>query len=80
MEVKTHTPRSRVRSLLPLSDTQMQLAARLGENYVLLLVIYDEAADRAVALHPFCNIASHLAAGTLRSAEGRFLLRVGEIL
>lgn len=44
---------------------------------MLLLVIYDEAADRAVALHPFRNIASHLAAGTLQSAEGRFVLKAG---
>lgn len=45
---------------------------------MLLLVIYDEAADRAVALHPFRNIASHLAAGTLQSAEGRFVLKAGD--
>lgn len=44
---------------------------------MLLLVIYDEAADRAVALHPFRNIASRLAAGTLQSAEGRFVLKAG---
>lgn len=74
LEIKTHTPRSRARSLLPLSDTQMRLAAGLGENYVLLLVIYDEAADQAVALHPFRNVVGHLADGTLRGAEGRFVL------
>ena len=44
------------------------------ENYVLLLVIYDEAADQAVALHPFRNVVGHLADGTLRGAEGRFVL------
>ena len=79
LEVKTHTPRSRVRALLPLSDTQMRLAARPGENYVLLLVIYDEAAEQVLSWHPFSNVAGHLAIGTLRSAEGRFVLRVGEI-
>ena len=31
-EAKTYTPRSQVRSLLPLSDTQMQLAASLGRT------------------------------------------------
>ena len=75
LEVKTHTPRSRARSLLPLSDTQMRLAAGLGKNYVLLLVIYDEALDQAVAMHPFRNVIGHLAEGTLRGAEGRFVLR-----
>lgn len=75
LEVKTHTPRSRSRSLLPLSDTQMRLAAGLGKNYVLLLVIYDEALDQAVAMHPFRNVIGHLAEGTLRGAEGRFVLR-----
>lgn len=79
LEVKTHTPRSCARSLLPLSDTQMRLAARLGERYVLLLVIYDETLDQAVALHPFRNVVGHLADGTLRGAEGRFVLRWGRI-
>lgn len=75
LEIKTHTPRSRARALLPLSDTQMRLAAGLGENYVLLLVIYDEALDQAVEMYPFRNVVGHLADGTLRGAEGRFVLR-----
>lgn len=78
LEVKTHTPRSQTRALLPLSDTQMRLAAGMGENYVLLLVIYDEALDQAVEMYPFRNIVGHLADGTLRGAEGRFVLRWGE--
>lgn len=78
LEVKTHTVRSRVRSLLPLSDTQMRMAARMGEDYILLLVIYDEALERAATLHPFRNVIGRLADGTLRGAEGRYLMRCGE--
>ena len=75
LEVKNHTRRSRVRSLLPLSDIQMRHAAGLGEQYILLLVIYDEASDRAMAMHPFRNVIGHLADGSLRGTEGRFVLQ-----
>lgn len=75
IEVKTHTPRSRTRSLLPLSDTQMRQAAGLGGQYVLLRVIYDEASDCAIALRSFRNVIEHLADGTLRGAEGRYVLK-----
>lgn len=75
LEIKTHTPRSQVRSLLPLSNAQMRQAACLGERYVLLLVIYDEALGRAVAMHSFQNVIERLADGTLGSAEGRYVLK-----
>lgn len=45
-----------MRSRLPLSETQMRLAARYGDAYILLLVIYDEERDEAVELRPFRNI------------------------
>ena len=75
LEVKTHTRWSKTRSLLPLSDTQMRQAADLGEHYILLLVIYDEALDQAAAIHPFQNVIGHLADGSLRGAEGRYILQ-----
>ncbi|MBD5083779.1 MAG: hypothetical protein HDT33_01600 [Clostridiales bacterium] len=74
LEVKTHTARSRVRSRLPLSDTQMRQAASLGRQYILLLVIYDEARGQAVEFCPFRDIPRQIAEGTLRSASGRFVL------
>jgi len=63
-----------MRSRLPLSETQMRLAARYGDAYILLLVIYDEERDEAVELRPFRNIPGQIGAGTLRSASGRFVL------
>lgn len=75
LEVKTHVPRSKVRSLLPLSDTQMRLAAGLGEHYILLLVIYDETSNQALAMHPYQNVIRHLADGSLRGVEGRYILQ-----
>ena len=75
LEVKTHVPHSKVRSLLPLSDTQMRLAAGLGDHYILLLVIYDETSDQALAMHPYQNVIRHLADGSLRGVEGRYVLQ-----
>lgn len=74
LEVKTHTPTSRVGSLLPLSNTQMRQAASLGGQYVLLRVVFDEKTNRAVRIESFRDVIGHLARGALRGAEGRFLL------
>lgn len=74
LEVKTHTPGSVVRSLLPLSNTQMQMAAAEGERYILLKVIYDEAQDRAVSMDAFSNVPALLGQGVLFNTEGRYLL------
>lgn len=74
MEVKTHTPGSRVRSRLPMSDAQMRQAAGLGDRYILLLVIYDETADAALELRPFRNVIAYMAEGGLYSAEGGYML------
>ena len=46
-----------------------------GERYILLLVIYDEASDRAADIYPFQNVIGHLADGSLRGAEGRYVLQ-----
>ena len=54
----------------------MRQAAGLGEHYILLLVIYDEASGRAAAMHPLQNVIRHLADGSLRGAEGRYVLQL----
>lgn len=74
LEVKTHTPGSRARSLLPLSNEQMRLAAEKGKDYILLEVIYDETSGRALELHSFPNVLELIGRGALYHREGRYLL------
>ena len=45
----------------------------------MLLVIYGETLDQAVEMYPFRNVVGRLADGTLRGAEGRFVLSVGKL-
>ncbi len=74
LEVKTHTPGSAARSLLPLSNEQMRLAAEKGSGYIVLEVIYDEGEERAVAIHSFPNILDLIRRGALYFPKGRCLL------
>lgn len=74
LEVKTHTPGSAARSLLPLSNEQMRLAAEKGRSYVVLEVIYDEANDRALEIRSFPNVPDLISRGALYFPEGRCLL------
>lgn len=74
LEVKTHTPRSVARSLLPLSNEQIRLATEKGRSYIVLEVIYDEGEDRAAAIHALPNIPELIGRGALYFPEGRCLL------
>lgn len=74
LEVKTHTPGSVARSLLPLSNEQARLAAEKGRNYIVLEVIYDEEEDRAAELYAYSNIPALIGRGVLYFPEGRCVL------
>lgn len=78
IEVKTHTATSKVRSLLPLSNKQMQKAAKLGDQFILLLVIYNEVLNTASKVYEFRNVISHLATGKLSNAEDKYCLYLTE--
>lgn len=75
LEVKTHTPRSMVRSVLSLSNQQMKKAAKEKDRYILVYVIYDEKTGNAVEVHELRDVIAQLAHGALTNGEGRYVLR-----
>lgn len=75
LEVKTHTPKSVARGLLPLSNEQMKLAAGKGGHYALLSVVYDYHNKSVIRMDSYQNLIQCLADGSVYNAEGKYLLR-----
>ena len=77
LEVKTHTTTSKVRSNLELTDAQMRQAAKLGDHYIVVRVIYNEWTEMAEDVSCFQNVIEYLAQGTLvnNNEERRYILR-----
>ena len=76
VEVKTHTPHSKFRNVLVLSDEQMKMAIRQREHYTILMVVYDPLAKSGISATPYVNAAEHIASGKFANEEKRHVYRV----
>ena len=72
IEVKTHTTKSVVKRRLFISKQQMQMAAKHGEHFFVLMVSYDKDKKCCVGIKAYCDLLQLFANGAIRSVTEIF--------